>query len=46
MSASDTTMPLVSAPWIGAEGNPLSVSQLPGLREDVIRSLESPSWEY
>ena len=30
MSASDTPMPLISAPWLSAEGNPLSVIQLPG----------------
>jgi hypothetical protein len=40
MSAPDTMMPLVSAPWMDAEGNPLSVSPLPGLRCDVIQSLE------
>lgn len=40
MSASDTPMPLISAPWLSAEGNPLSVIQLPGLREEVIRNLE------
>ncbi len=40
MSAPDTMMPLASAPWVDAEGNPLSVSPLPGLRSDVIRSLE------
>src|ERR1700735_5102465 len=40
MSASDTTMPLISAPWLNAEGNPLSVIPLPGLREEVIQSLE------
>ncbi len=40
MSASDTTMPLISAPWLNAEGNPLSVIALPGLRAEVIQSLE------
>lgn len=40
MSACDTTMPLISAPWLSADGNPLSVIPLPGLREDVIQSLE------
>jgi len=40
MSASDATMPLISAPWLNAEGNPLSVIPLPGLREEVIQSLE------
>ena len=39
MSPSDT-MPLISAPWLNAEGNPLSVIPLPGLREEVIQSLE------
>jgi hypothetical protein len=33
-------MPLISAPWLNAEGNPLSVIPLPGLREEVIQSLE------
>jgi len=41
MSAPDTMMPLVSAPWLDADGNPLSVKALPGLRPDVIQSLES-----
>ena len=40
MSALDTMMPLVSAPWVNADGNPLSVRALPGLRSDVIQSLE------
>jgi len=40
MSACDTTMPLISAPWLNAEGDPLSVIPLPGLREEVIQSLE------
>ena len=40
MSLSDTTMPLISAPWLNADGNPLSVIPLPGLREEVIQSLE------
>jgi hypothetical protein len=40
MSAPDTMMPLVSAPWVDAAGNPLSVRPLPGLRSDVIQSLE------
>ena len=40
MSAPDTMMPLVSAPWVSAEGNPLSVRPLPGLRSEVIQSLE------
>jgi hypothetical protein len=29
MSLSDTTMPLISAPWLNAEGNPLSVIPFP-----------------
>ena len=40
MSTCDTTMPLISAPWLNAEGKPLSVTPLPGLREEVIQSLE------
>ena len=40
MSAPDTMMPLVSAPWLKADGNPLSVRALPGLRSEVIQSLE------
>jgi len=40
MSAPDTLMPLVSAPWFDADGNPLSVTPLPGLRSEVIQSLE------
>jgi hypothetical protein len=40
MSLSDVTMPLISAPWLNADGNPLSVTPLPGLRSEVIQSLE------
>jgi hypothetical protein len=40
MSASDTMRPLISAPWLNSVGNPLSVIPLPGLREEVIQSLE------
>lgn len=40
MSTPDTMMPLVSAPWLDADGNPLSVRALPGLRSEVIQSLE------
>jgi hypothetical protein len=40
MSAPDTMMPLVSAPWLDADGNPLSVRPLSGLRSEVIESLE------
>jgi len=42
MSTPDTMMPLVSAPWLDADGNPLSVRALPGLRSEVIQSLECP----
>src|ERR1700761_2233312 len=38
MSVPDTTMPL--APWLNADGDPLSVVPLPGLRSDVIDGLE------
>jgi hypothetical protein len=41
MSASNAVVPLISAPWVNAEGNPLSVIPLPGLRPEVIQSLES-----
>ena len=40
MSTPDTMMPLVSAPWLDADGNPLSVRALPGLRSEVIQNLE------
>jgi hypothetical protein len=40
MSAPDTLMPLVLAPWFDADGKLLSVRPLPGLRSDVIQSLE------
>ncbi len=40
MSAPDTMMTLVSAPWANAAGNPLSVRPLPGLRSEVIQTLE------
>jgi len=33
-------MPLISAPWLDADGNPLSVKALPGLRAEVIQNLE------
>jgi len=33
-------MPLVSAPWLDADGNPLSARPLSGLRSEVIQSLE------
>src|SRR6267378_8139063 len=41
MSAPDTLMPLVSAPWLDADGHPLSVRSLSGLRPEVIQNLES-----
>ena len=40
MSTPDTMLPFISAPWLDADGNPLSVRPLPGLRADVIQSLE------
>jgi len=40
MSAPDTLMPLVSAPWLDADGHPLSVRSLSGLRPEVIQNLE------
>ncbi len=40
MSAPDTMMPLVSTSWLDADGSPLSVTPLPGLRSEVIQSLE------
>jgi hypothetical protein len=33
-------MPLISAPWLDADGNPLPVNPLPGLRSEVIENLE------
>ena len=40
MSATAPIMPMVSAPWSSANGNPLSVTPLPGLRSEVIDALE------
>jgi len=40
MSTTDTMTPLVSAPWFDADGNPLPVRALPGLRPEVVRGLE------
>jgi hypothetical protein len=40
MSPSDVTMPLISAPWLNVDGNPPPVTPLPGLRSEVIQSLE------
>jgi len=33
-------MPLVTAPWFGADGNPLPIRPMPGLRPEVIQGLE------
>jgi hypothetical protein len=40
MSTTDTMTSLVSAPWLDTDGNPLRVRALPGLRPEVIHSLE------
>jgi hypothetical protein len=40
MSTTDTMTPLVSAPWFDADGNPLPVRALPGLRPEVVRGLQ------
>ena len=40
MSAPGAMIPFVSAPWFDADGIPLSVRPLPGLRPEVIQSLE------
>ncbi len=40
MSTSDAMMPLISAPWLNADGHPLSVTPLPGLRSEVIQGFE------
>jgi hypothetical protein len=40
MSTTDTMTPLVPAPWFDADGNPLPVRALPGLRPEVVRGLE------
>jgi len=40
MSTADTMTPLVSAPWVDADGNPLPERSLPGLRSEVIHGLE------
>jgi hypothetical protein len=52
MSLADTMTPLVSAPWLGADGNPLPERALPGLRPEVVHGLEcsfpgsiSPAYE-
>lgn len=41
MSTPDTMTSLLSTPWFDADGSPLSVRALPGLRPDIIRTLES-----
>ncbi len=40
MSTCDTMTPLISSPWRDADGNALSVRPLPGLRREVIKTLE------
>src|SRR5213075_3155071 len=40
MSTADTMTPLLAAPWLAADGNPLSVKTLPGLPQEVIQGLE------
>lgn len=40
MSTADTMTPLVSAPWVDANGNPQPERALPGLRPEVIQGLE------
>jgi hypothetical protein len=40
MSTVDTMTPLLSAPWVDAEGNSLPERPLPGLRPEVIHGLQ------
>jgi|GEM_PF-5355620 hypothetical protein len=40
MSTLDTVTPLISSPWLDANGNPLPVRSLPGLRPEGIKALE------
>jgi hypothetical protein len=40
MCTADTMTPLISAPWVDADGNPLPERALPGLRPEVIHGLE------
>ncbi|MEA3151581.1 MAG: hypothetical protein QOD56_2520 [Gammaproteobacteria bacterium] len=39
MSALDTMTPLISGPWLDADGNPIRVRPLPGLHPNAIREL-------
>ena len=41
MSTLDTMTPFFSSPWLDASGKPLSVRPLPGLRPEVLKTLES-----
>jgi hypothetical protein len=41
MSTLDTMTPLISPPWLDASGKPLPVRALPGLRPEVLKTLES-----
>ena len=41
MSALDTMTPLLATPWIDASGKTLSVRALPGLRPELIKTLNS-----
>jgi hypothetical protein len=41
MSASDTLTPLLSTPWVDASGKTLSVRALPGLRPELIKTLNA-----
>lgn len=40
MSTLDTMTPLISSPWLDASGKPLSVRSLPGLRSEVLKTLD------
>jgi hypothetical protein len=40
MSTRDTLTPLISSPWCDADGRPLSVRALPGLRPETLKMLE------
>jgi hypothetical protein len=41
MSTRDTMTPLLSTPWVDASGKALSVRTLPGLRPELIKTLQS-----
>jgi hypothetical protein len=41
MSARDTMTPLLSTPWVDASGKTLSVRALPGLRPELIKTLNA-----